>query len=178
MLDNELIELFLPVINAGLVARGFAGVAVKQAYQPTQQGAVSTPVVYFSKVGDRRLGWVDRENVFDDFAQEMEHTEAQCYETTFQFNAYVVANPGNPSYTASDLCNTVAQILQADSTLQTFATVGVGVLRIGDVRNIYFVDDRDRHEASPSFDIVFTHKQIFTNVDPVVSSVDYAIYPI
>ena len=36
--DNQIIQIFLPIINNALVVDGYTGVTVKQANQPTMQG--------------------------------------------------------------------------------------------------------------------------------------------
>ena len=54
MRDNELIQLFVPIIDTGLIDRGFVGVETIASYQPTQQGAPSAPTVFFYKLGEER----------------------------------------------------------------------------------------------------------------------------
>ncbi len=44
-----------------------------------------------------------------------------------------------------------------------------------DVRNPYFLDDRRRNEASPSFDAVFTHKQVVRSVAPIVAATEIVV---
>jgi hypothetical protein len=170
MLDNQLIQVFLPIITTGLTNAGFTGVTVKQANQPTQQGInLTAPAIYFYKIGDHRYGHVYREDVWDPISSSMVYTETQQYETTFQISALVLQDPTNiNAYTASDLVNTVAQIMQSASTIQTLVSNAIGLLRVMDVRNPYFVDDRDQFEASPSFDFILTHEQTSTIVDPVI----------
>lgn len=177
MLDNDLIKAFLPIINAGLIARGFNNVTVSQSYQPTQQGVFSGPSVYFFKVSDKRYGFLDRVSYWDEVNSQMVHTETQDYETTFQVNALSIQDPSDTdSITASDLVNTVSAILQSDSTVETLNSLDIGILRITDVRNPYFIDDKDRFEASPSFDFTLTHKQIYTTTVPVTLTIEPNIY--
>ena len=172
MTDNDLIKLFLPIINAGLIADGYTGVTVKQANQPTQQGVNTGPTVYFYKTGDKRYGFLGRIDEWDTVNSVMKHTETQYYETTFQINALVLQNVNNTnSYTASDLVNEVASIMQSDQARRIMITAGVGILRVTDVVNPYFLDDRDQFEASPSFDFVLTYKQTRVTTEPVVESV-------
>jgi hypothetical protein len=176
MLDNDLIRLFLPIIKNGLIADGYLNVTVKQANQPTQQGINIGPTVYFFKVGDHRYGFLYRESKWDEDAEEMIHTEMQQYETTFQISSLVLQKPTNPYlYTASDLVNEVAAILQSDRTREILMDAGVGIYRITDITNPYFVDDRDQFEASPSFTFTLTHKQTRVTTDPVIESYEYDI---
>lgn len=174
--DNSLIQLFLPIINAGLIADGFTDVITKQANQPTQQGVNSGSTVYFYKIANKRYGFLKRLDEWDSINSIMTHTETQVFETTFQVNALVIQNPLKPTgYTASDLVNEVASILQSDYAITTLMASEVGILRIQDVLNPYFVDDKDNFEASPSFDFTLTYKQTRVTTDPVINSFDYVI---
>ena len=59
--------------------------------------------------------------------------------------------------------------MQSDKTRDILNESGVGILRITDVRNPYFQDDRDNFEASPNFDITFVYENIRTNLDPIIT---------
>lgn len=169
--DNSLIELFLPIMQAGLIADGFATAKVKQANQPTIQGINTVPTVYFFKLANVRYGYLGRQDAWNGMSSQMIHTESQYYEATFQVFALVLQNPSDLSIpTASDLVNDVASIMQSDTTRSILNASGVGILRVTDVRNPYFQDDRDNFEASPSFDFTLTYQNARTNVIPVVSS--------
>ena len=169
MTDNQLIQLFLPIIQAELVADGFTRVVVKAANQPTQQGIDTGPTVYFYKISTKRYGFLGRRDVWDTNNNVMTHTESQYYETTFQVSALVLQSPLTPSqYTAGDLVNEVASIMQSDNTRAILNASGVGILRIQDIPNPYFVDDRDQFEASPSIEFVLTSQAFRVNNDPKI----------
>jgi hypothetical protein len=175
--DNDLIRLVISIINAGLTARGYSGVIVAQSNQPTQQGVNSGSTVFLFKLFDHRYGFPARSDVWDVDSQTMIHTEIQIYETTFQISSLVRQNPATPSqYTASDLVNEVASIMQSDQTVNLLNVANVGIFRVTEVRNPYFKDDRDQFEASPSFDFVLTHRQTRVSTNPVVESINPGIY--
>jgi hypothetical protein len=177
MQDNALIRLFLPLLQNGLPSYGYEGVTVKQSNQPTQQGINSNPTVYFYKVGDHRYGWLKRTSVWNIPASRMDHYEMQMYETKFALSSLVTQNPKQPyGFTASDLVNTCAAILQSSSTLQTLSASNVGMLRIQDVSNPYFTDDRDQFEAAPQLEFILTHRQSRLTTDPVINSYKFDIY--
>lgn len=176
MRDNELIKLIIATINGAKATFGIGAVKVKQSYQPTQQGANSDPTAYLFKVSDKRYGFNKRQEIWDQTTATMEHQEIQIYETTFQVNALAIQDPSNVnSLTASDIVNAIAAIIQSDYALSEFKKNGVGILRVTDIRNPYFIDDKNRHEASPSFDFTLTHKQTFTTASPVVESVEFNV---
>ena len=171
MKDNDLIRVFLPIIQNALIEQGYTNVQVKQSNQPTLQGANTAPTVYFYKLSDKRYGFLYRKDEYDEIEEVMRHTEEQWYETSFQLQAWVRQRPITPNqYTASDLVNEVAAILQSDSTLSQLAANDIGILRIMDIRNPYYTDDRDEFEASPSFDFILTHRQTRITEIPVVDS--------
>lgn len=175
--DNQLIQIFLPLIKQGLINDGFLNVTVKQSNQPTQQGVPNTPTVYFFKVSNKRFGFMGRYNKFNNVS--LDHHEVQYIEVTFQVSALVLQYPVTPNqYTASDLVNEVASILQSDNTIFTLNDQGIGILRITDVLNPYFVDDRDQFEASPSFDFTLVYKSDRISTVPIITNYDYALYTI
>jgi hypothetical protein len=179
MTDNQLIKLFRPIVVAGLAALGYSSVGVVQNNQPTVQGAATGPTVYFYKIGDKRYGFLERSDAYNSEDNDFVHTETQKYETTFQVSALVRQDPAvTTSYTASDLVNAVAMILASDAARETMLAAGVGILRVMDVRNPYFLDDHDQFEASPSFDFVLTYDRTIQTTVPVVESVMPGIYGI
>jgi len=176
--DNTLIQLFLPIIKAGLIADGFNNVVVQQANQPTQQGIPTAPTVYFYKTGNRRYGFLGRNDKWDAMSSTMVHHEHQYYETSFRIQTLVLQNVKTPSYTASDLANEVACIMQSDNTLAVLNAQGVGILRVTDISNPYFTDDRDNFEALPSFDFTLLYLNDRLSTTPIVDTYQYGIYPV
>ena len=177
MLDNRLIQVFLPIIQSCLTADGYNGVNVIAANQPTQQGVPLSSTVTFYKISDHRYGFLGRFNNWNPSNLTMEHTEEQMYETMFQVSALVIQSPTTPNqYTASDLVNEVSAIMQSDNTLDMLYNNGIGILRITAVSNGYFNDDMDNFEASPSFDFTLTHTQTRLSTANVVDHVEYDIF--
>jgi hypothetical protein len=176
MRDNELIRLIISIINSGLLLRGVSGIQVLQAYQPTQQGIIETPVVLISKMDDVPRLWPERTDNWDPLLEIESHSELQIYETHFQIGALYPQNPAVDSMTASDLANTVRQIVQSEDCITTLLENDVQIIRVTPIRNPYFKDDRDLFEMSPSFDIALNHKQEFTNESNAVSLINAGIY--
>lgn len=175
MLDNQLIAAVVAIIRAGLTAAGtpYSTAVVLQSFQPTQEGVPSLPSVFLHKIGDHRYGFLEREDIYDEDNNVFIHKETQIYETMFQITTLVTQDPANTSaVTASDLANRVAAIMQSDSTVKTLLDSDVQILRVTDIRNPYFTDDRDRNEANPSFDFTLTHKQVIITSTPVIESVE------
>ena len=171
MTDNQIIQLFLPIIQQGLITDGFNNVVVKQANQPTMQGINKGPTVYFFKVTSKRYGFLGRHDKWVDGG--FQHTESQYMESTWQISALVTQYPITPNqYTASDLVQEVAAIMQSDNARAILNNSGVGILRVTDISNPYFVDDRDQFEASPSFDFVLTYQDFRQSTSPKITNYD------
>lgn len=169
--DNSLIQIFLPIINNALVADGFNNVLVIQNDQPTIQGIPTQPTVYFQKIANKRYGFLGRIDKWLGISSTMEHAESQYFESTWQVMALVLQNPATPNqYTASDLVNEIASIMQSDKTRYILNQSGIGIYRITDVSNPFFVDDRDNFEASPMFDFTLVYENIRTNANPVIDN--------
>lgn len=177
MNDKELNALFMGHVLTAMTADiRLAGVKLARNFQQTQQGATSGPYVYFVKVGDHRYGHPQRADVWDSVALAMRHTEKQTYETTYQLSAWIPQDSADViSLTESDILNIVSGIMQSDAILTAFRAKGAGILRVTDVRNPYIVDDRDRFEAVPSFDVVLTHKRDTVAMLPAVTTYDATV---
>lgn len=177
MTDNQLIRLFLPIIQLGLINDGYTNVVVKQFNQPTQQGANSGPTVYFAKTGDVRYGFLQFNSTWQPALSQMEHVEEQSYETTFQIMALVRQNPQDTTLpTASDLVNEVAAIMQSNNTVKILNAADVGILRVREIRNPYFIDDQDIFEASPSFDFTLVHGQTRVSQDNIIDKFEFDFF--
>jgi hypothetical protein len=168
--DSALIQLFLPIIKNGLIADGFNTVSVKQNYQPTMQGANTNPTLYFFKVASKRYGWLGRLDEWSTIDSEMVHTESQYFESMWQIMAMVTQNPATPDqFTASDLADEAASIMQSDNTRAILNDSGIGILRITDIINPYFTNDHDDYQSMPSFDFVLTGLNVREGTNPIIS---------
>ncbi|WP_197328675.1 phage gateway protein [Ralstonia syzygii] len=177
MTDNELIRLLIPLIRDGLRPLGIGDIEIKKQYQPTQQGTPGGNVLFLHKIGDARYGYPARKSVWDRQAGEFVHTESVWMQTSFQVNALALQDPERTDLpTASDLLNLAVYVLQSDAARQTLQSHAVGIYRVQEIRQIYFVDDRDRFEASPSFDFTLTHRRTITSRAPSVDTFEQNIY--
>lgn len=65
MLDNALIALIISTLQTGMTAIGQSSILIKQAWQPTQQGANTQPTVYLHKISDGMIGYPQRQDIPD-----------------------------------------------------------------------------------------------------------------
>jgi hypothetical protein len=174
--DNSIIQLFISIIREGLDADGYTNVKIQQANQPTQQGVPSAPTVFFYKVSMKRYGFMGRFDTYNAVDDDFTHKEKQYYESTFSIQTLVKQNPGLLSYTASDLADEVASILQSSKALDQFKAQGVGILRITNIINPYFTDDKDNFESIPTFDFTLLYSNERLSTVPIVDSLYFDIY--
>lgn len=169
MFDNQLISLIINTIIAQEAELGINGLPIYQAFQPTQQGVDKETSLYLYKIRDEKYGFATIANFWDEQQNKMIHTEEQRYQTTFQFSCLSIQNPENVNQkTASDILNLIVYILQNNKTIDIFKNNGIGILRINDIKNTYFLDDFNRYEAIPSFEFSVMHKQtIISNTNKI-----------
>jgi hypothetical protein len=176
MTDNDRFKILLPLITAGLVARGVAGAAVLQKPQADQQGVPSGISVYLTIIAPIPRGHVRRDTVVNDDLNTMTETELQTWEVTYQVNAMSIQDPANVNQlTASDILKVVRQTIQSSAFISSIKAEGLGILRVNELRNTPFVNDKDRYEYSPSFDFTLTHDELYTVAAPVVETVEHNI---
>ena len=180
MTDAQLIQIFLPIIKNGLTNAGFEDILVVQNYQPTQQGISNSPTVWFNKSSSKLYGY---RGYFDspvENSSTMKHTETQWMESIWRINALVKLNPLTPDqYTASDLAQEVAYILQSYNTVVILNTLRIGILRISDVLNPQFSNDRDQFSTFANFGFTLTYPVIRESTSAVITPpIKLKTYPI
>lgn len=170
MNDKQISALFMSQILPAMQANAdLSGVKLKRNFQSRIHGADTGPYVYFVKITDHLYGHKHRSDEWDSGNENFTHTEAQLYESTWQFSAWVPQTPADTtSLTESDILNIVSGIIQSDSIIAAFIAAGVGIRRVEDVRNPYITDDRDQFAATPSFDIVLVHEKSLVSTIPAV----------
>jgi hypothetical protein len=166
MKDNDLIALFAGQLEAASAAAGW-NYPVIQNYQPTQEGLPSDPFILFEKLFDHEYGWqVSSEYTLNaapppgyqlpDFV----NNNFQWVESTFQVTSLVIQDVNDLTIpTPSDVCHYLKLWLNARTPMAVFRAAGASILRITDVRNAKFEDDRGLFEANPNFDVVLQHKR-------------------
>jgi hypothetical protein len=172
MLDNALINLVATQLEAASAAAGWNYIVLQKA-PPSRQGIPSAPTIFFEKLFHRNYGWATVTKEFQPTPNYFSHTETQNIETTFQISALVPQDPTDLTIpTASDVVQYMKMFLQSAQTVSLWSNQNVNMLRVTDIRNPYFEDDKHRFEANPNFDFVVTHSQAIVLQVPVVSAIN------
>jgi E217 gateway protein gp29 len=167
MFDNEMIVALRSALLVCFAARGLGAVEVLQNFQSRQQGRASGPVIYFQHLPqDRRYGWPEKRDVWNEAEQTFDHIESQQMEATYQFSALAEQDPANDTeLTPADYAKAAAAAFQSDPVMNALRLAGIGVLRVTTVRIGYSDNDREQFQQDPSFDVTFTHRD--TTIDVI-----------
>ena len=97
------------------------------------------------------------------------HNDVFYRAATFQVNALATQDPRKiDQLTASDLIESAADVLQSEDTIRALIASRIRMEHITAVREIYFLDDRERHEQNPSFDFTVTYMITRSSIVPPV----------
>lgn len=176
MKTNDLIIAVRSAVIQVMTGRG-VGIPVKQSYQPTTQGTPSEFLLHLHDISETRYGFEQKKDVWNEETEQFDHVQSQQIETTLQFGAVGPQNPADDAeLTLSDYVRAAASALQSDACLELLRAAGIGLTRIRDVRIVYSIDDKDQHEANPSFDATFTHRDTVIDALPAVTAREVVIH--
>lgn len=179
MLENEIYRVLVATINAGAANLNVPQFVTKQRYQPTTQGMDTGPTAYVTILFHTPIGTPERKPVtIADEPLRVELQETQLYETTVQVTGVLAQDQTGPALTAGDVANYVQAILRSEWAMGEMQTAGMDLLRVGQVRDVKFLNGSDEWEAVPVFDFVFTHNQVTVSQAPAVSATALRTVPV
>ena len=166
MQDNDLIKVIIAELKAQLSAFSLSDVKIKQSYQPTQQSVSNQRRIFMHKVANPQVG-----SGFKYVGDK--RTQQYLKRASFQFDALAQQDPSDiDSLTASDILTTAADLLQSYDAVRNLRNNGVNIERVTDVRPSYFINDKDRNESSPSFDLTVTYQHEYEKEIPSINGVN------
>lgn len=177
MNDAELFTLIKAYLESRMGDRFPLPVAdVSQSYQPMPQSRPTAPSLLMSILPAKRYGQRQTSQQWDAGTGRMVRTESQQMESPVQISAWVPFDPATDmGMTAGDLADTAAMVLNSQTFIEHVKAAGAGVLKISDVRKPYFLNDQANYELAPSFDVTITHRRVFVDVAPIVTTIDVDI---
>lgn len=167
MTDSELIQLFADELEYIISTQNY-NLPVIQLNQPHQQALTSEGAVYFSFLFDHKHGWQQNKTEYVAARGDFTETSTQHVESRVQISVLQEEEPGVIKRTAKDIAHELSMRMAAPGSLKRFRQKNVGILRVLDVQNPAFVDDKERYERFPSFDVVFTHNRTVTDIIPKI----------
>jgi len=163
MRDNDLFKVIIAELKSLLAGKNLSDVKIKQSYQPTQQSVSNERRIFIHKVTNPQVG-------SGLIYKGTKRTQQNLKRASFQFDALAQQDPSDiNSLTASDILTTAADLLQSYDAVRNLRNNGVNIERVTDVRPSYFINDKDRNESSPSFDLTVTYKHDYEKEIPSIS---------
>lgn len=178
MLDAQIAEVIQSTLIAGLAARSVTA-GVKRNNQPRQFVAPSTPTIFYTYGFRKPYGWAahkDTRNVPPDTG--FTTTTTQVIHTRFQIAGCIPnASPADAfALTSGDLAVIANSIMTDEANLAAFVAAGFNVFRVQEIATVWFQDSNAQNVAWSSFDIIFTHKDIFSTSTGAITEFDQNIY--
>lgn len=159
-----------------LAAQGKTGVRVVQSNQPTDQGRVSDPVIYYFALPENLYGWQGRSEKFNVATQVMTRTEKQWVRSSFQVGALAPEDPNDLTKpTAKDLTRLAAMLVGSAGFRELLRASKIGLERVTQIRNLPFVNDKGQFEYSPSFDFTVTWQQSIIQESQGIDAAEFNI---
>lgn len=163
MRDNDLFKVIIAELKSLLTGEGLSDVKIKQSYQPTQQSVSEQRRIFIHKVTNPQVGVGI---VYDQNKRIQQHLKR----AVFQFDALAQQDPSDiNSLTASDILTIAADLLQSYDAVRNLRNNGVNIERVTEVRPSYFINDKDRNESSPSFDLTVTYQHEYEKEIPSIT---------
>jgi hypothetical protein len=177
MLDSQLQTIIQSTLMAGLAARGVTAKVV-QNNQPRQFSAPSGPTIYHTLSSPRRkYGWAKNRDILNEDGQTFTRTTTQVMHTRFQIAAVSPISPATPNgLTSGDLSSIAASILTFEDAIESYVAQDCNVFRVSDLPGIWFEDNNAQNVLWSSFDIIFTHDDVYTSTTGTITDFVSGIY--
>lgn len=173
MLDNQLIiairaELLNQLSN--YFVHDLSDVKVKRSYQPTEQAVTEDRVIFIHRVNNPQVGGGLK---YDG----TKRIEQRFKRATFQFDILAPYNEADiNALLPGDILNIAADLLQSYNGIRNLRENGVNIERVTDVRPSYFINDKERFESSPSFDLTVNYQHDYENEIPKITRATFNNY--
>lgn len=169
MLDSQLQTIIQSALVAGFAARNVT-VAVQQNNQPRQFVTPTGPAVFHTLAPRKNYGWPQYKDVWNEQLQTFQTLRTQVIHSRFTIGGCNAQSPGNIGQLSSaDLIQMASTILQDESLITSLVAQECNVFRVVDLPAVWFQDNNGQNVLWSSFDIIFTHKDVFTTTVGVIS---------
>ena len=159
-----------------LAAQGKPEILVVQSNQPTDQGRVDAPVIYYFALPENLYGWQGRSEKFNVATRQVTREERQWIRSSFQVGALAQEDPNDLTKpTAKDLTRLAAMLINSAGFRQLLRPSGIGLERVTQIRNMPFQNDQGQFEYSPSFDFTVCWQQRIIQQSQGIDAAEYNI---
>jgi hypothetical protein len=157
--ENQIWKDIIDSVNAGLVAFSVTGWTVQQSGQPSKT-TLNAPTIWIDKVSDKRYGSQSRRPIYANSV--LKEKKTAYHETVFQITGRKIRNPKTDTtstQTSTDVLNLLVDYFNGQEGIDQIATVGMGSIRVTEVRTPSSISDSGLFERDPSFDITVSYAQ-------------------
>lgn len=180
MLDAQLQTVIQATLIDGLDVRGVMGVRVIQNNQPRQFSAPSSAALFHTIAPRKPYGWPQYKDTFNmgSVPPTFSRTKTQVMHSRFQIaGCQLEPSPANPTlYSSGDLAAMAASILTDEDNIALYVAAGFNVLRVTELPAFWFSDSKGQNVLWSPFDIIFTHKDVYTTTIGAITEFDSGIY--
>lgn len=163
MLDSQLQTIIQAALIAGFAARGVT-CSVQQNNQPRQFAAPTGPGAYHTYGSRKNWGWPAYKDTWNETTQQFDKTRVQVVHTRFTIAGCSAQSPGSPNALSSaDISQMASDILQDEDFIASLVAQQCNVFRVQDLPGVWFQDSSGQNVLWSSFDIIFTHKDVFVS---------------
>lgn len=168
MLDIDIFRALSLALTKGML--DFYNIEIRciQGHNRKQVGRPSGKCLIIDKISDQRYGWIETYEYYKTPDNVTYRQEYQPVFSTFQINALWATND-NSQYTASDLANMAAMLMQSENVLPELREKGIYTTRVLNVENPYYENDSMNFEAMPFFRIEIQHTDVLKTIIPAAS---------
>lgn len=182
--ENQIFSDIIGVINGFLEACGQTGWSAIQGAQAIPLGMFDKVILLYH-VYVVKVGWQGHDNKYIESSEEAEpglfHYEKWREERSIQLSFLNRRRPGTDTvstWSASDMARQLLAYLDGAVGTGVLQELGYGKLRSENIRIGNFMNDSDRYQLSPTFDLIILYDQEITTSQNGTTIIDAGIYPI
>lgn len=177
MTNNEIAEFFRSQMLAMLTEQGHPEVRVTSSFQPTNQGRLDGPVLYFVEVGDIPAGAQGSVTTRDVATGQVVDISTQRMRLTYQVQGFAPADTTDlTTLRAADVTKLALMLLKSPPFIRALKSRTMGIETIGTTRPNFAVNDRAQFEAGPSFDFTMSYRRSIIQKSAVIETAEIAIH--
>ena len=173
MIDNEMMIALIEEVENQLGLIGVTDFEVSRNQQPSNQYAgadkddpIKTRIFLYAITnpnhGKSRL----YSGTDIDFKRADTHHKAKTVQVSV-LHYYDYSDPS--AMTPEDMANTVQQLLDSPDAIRNLRAKNVFMQEVSDVRPVFTINDKDRNESTPNFDLTVNYASSITKGSAVVA---------
>ncbi len=175
MNDKQVLVILIGIIRAALNNQGITDIDILRGFQTRQQGVPERGVIYIHKISTQRYGHPEEVNAYNSGNDNIDQSSRFWKTPAWQFSIRKQESTDVDAMTAGDLADIVSDIMQLPSTRDALLLSGIGLERVLQIRNMYEVNEKDRNEHIPNFDVTLSYNRVYESTVIAVDDIEHNI---